>query len=240
MKTDASTPMGTTLPERRLPGRTHVLVGVLSVGALLTLSLAGCGATVSVAAATPTAPRATASATLGTLTGAATPAITPAPWDGWATYHDPQFPFQVPIPPGWQPASLTWPPQSDPSGFTYYIVQFFPPGPHGVPGPGASSMAPELIEITITLSGPFTSSLAQNPGFYPEPGTVALGSTQVQLYDRGSPGNGREMVRAAETTLGTYPMLFEMHYLADGTWDPAIAQRDVALFLAMMQGYRPG
>lgn len=99
-------------------------------------------------------------------------------------------------------------------------------------------MAPELIEMTVTLSGPSTTSLAQIPGFSPEPGTVALGTTQVRLYDSGSPGNGGEITRAAETRLGTYPMLFKMHYLANGAWNPAVAQRDIALFLAMMQGYR--
>ncbi len=165
------------------------------------------------------------------------PVITAAPSADWATYRDPRFTFQVPLPPGWQPASLTWPQQPDKGGATYYIVQFFPPGPHEEPGPGASAMAPELIEITVTLSGPSTP-LAQNPRSSPESGTVALGTTQVKLYDGGNPGNGSEISRAAETTFRTYPMFFEMHYLAEGAWDPAIAQRDVALFLAMMQGYR--
>lgn len=223
--------MGHTILGRRLLGRMKFLVGVLSAGTLLTLGLGGCGTFGSLAGATSTAPRATASAT-------ATPVITPASSDGWAIYHDPRYNFQVPVPPGWQPASLIWPLQRDPSGYNYYIVQFFPPGPHGEPGPGASSMTPELIQISVTLSGPSTASLAQNPGFSPEPGTVALGTTQAQLYDRGSPGDGGEIMRAAETTLGTYPMLFQMHYLAHGAWDPAIAQRDVALFLAMMKGYR--
>lgn len=99
-------------------------------------------------------------------------------------------------------------------------------------------MAPELIEITITLSGPFTTTLAQNAGFSAEPGMAALGTTQTHLYDRGNPRAGGEITRAAETTLGSHPMTFEMHYLAYGAWNPTIAQRDVALFLGMMQGYR--
>ena len=219
----------------------YLLGAILSVAALLALGLAGCGASVSGSGAPPTAPRAPAFAPLGTRTDVATPTlvITPASSAGWATYRDPRFAFEVPLPPGWQPASLTWPPQPDKDGYNYYIVQFFPPGQHGEPGPGASAYAPELIEISVTLSGPATPSLAQLPGSSPEPGTVALGTTQVQLYDSGSPGYGSEIGREAETTLGAYPMFFEMHYLAMGAWNPAIAQRDVALFLAMMQGYRP-
>ncbi len=216
------------------------LGGMLSTGALLALGLTGCSASVSGASAPYTAPSPTRTSTaFATPLVTATPVITPAPSDGWVTYRDPRFHFQVPIPPGWQPASVLWPPQSTPSGFTYYIVQFFPPGPLGEPGPGASAKEPELIQITVTLSGPVPTSYAQIAGFVPEPDTVALGTTQVQLYDRGTPGDGGEISRAAETTLGTYPMDFEMHYLAFGAWDSAIAQRDVALFLAMMKGYRP-
>jgi hypothetical protein len=99
-------------------------------------------------------------------------------------------------------------------------------------------MEPQLIQIIVVTSGPYTS-FAQNSGFTPEPGTVALGGERVPLYDRGSPGYGGEILRAAETTLGTYPMMFEMHYLAYAAWDPAIAQRDISLYLAMMQGLRP-
>lgn len=99
-------------------------------------------------------------------------------------------------------------------------------------------MAPELIEISLTLSGP-SSALDQNSGFAPEPGAVALGTSRVTLYDRGSPGNGGEIVRAAEATLATHPLLFEMHYLAEGAWVPTTARRDIALYLAMMQGFQP-
>ncbi|MGH2487251.1 MAG: hypothetical protein ACRDHE_14685 [Ktedonobacterales bacterium] len=228
-------------------GRVRLLGAVLSVGALLALCLAGCGSSTSHAGVSPPEPRTTASATWDTPTGSATstpattptPVITPAPTTGWAVYHDPRFGFQVPLPPGWQPASLTWPAQPDPSGFTYYNVQFFAPGPHGEPGPGASSMAPELIQITITLSRPSpSSSLAQDQHFSPEPGTVALGTTQVKLYDRGSPGYGSQILRAVETTVGGHPMLFGMQYLAEQAWDPAVAQRDIALYLAMGRGFQ--
>lgn len=240
MKTRARSPMEHTLLGPRRGRHLHGLGPILSLGALLVLGLAGCGASVSLSSAARAAPTATAPATaMPVATATPTPVITPAPSAGWAVYRDPRFAFQVPIPSGWQPASLIWPPQPESNGFNYYMVQFFPPGPHGEPGAGASAKAPELIQISVTLSGPFTSSLAQNTGFTREAGTVALGGEQVPLYDRGQPGYGSSILRAAETTLGTYPMLFEMHYNAVGAWDPAIAQRDISLYLAMMQGFKP-
>lgn len=223
--------------------RAGVIYPIVFVLAILTIGLAGCDGRASHVASTPPLhPRASSSAPTPTATAPAatpTPVITPAPSAGWAVYRDSRYGFQVPIPPGWQPASLIWPPQPDPSGFNYYIVQFFPPGLHGEPGPGASSMAPELIQITVTLSGPYASSLADNTGFTREPGTVALGGERVPLYDAGQPGYGSDIERAAETTFRAYPMLFGMHYLAEHEWNPAIAQRDISLYLAMMQGFRP-
>lgn len=215
--------------------REHIPWLLVFVLAILVIGMAGCSGRASISFTTAL-PRPSVS-TAPSVT--ATASVTAAETNGWATYRDPRFAFQVPLPPGWQPASLTWPPQPDKGGYNYYIVQFFPPGPHGDPGPGASAHAPELIQMTVTLSGPATPSLAQNPGFSPEPRTVALGTTQVQLYDSGSPGYGTEIGRAAETTLGTYPMLFGMHYQTNGAWDPAVAQRDIALFLAVLQGFHP-
>ncbi len=97
-------------------------------------------------------------------------------------------------------------------------------------------MEPELIQITVVTSGPYTS-FAQDASLIPEPAKVALGNEQVTLYDRGSAGT--EILRLAETTSGGHPMMFEMHYLAYGHWDPTIARRDVSLFLAMLQSFKP-
>jgi hypothetical protein len=135
---------------------------LLCLGALLTLTLAGmagCSDSTSLASAARTPPAwvpATfaitsmpSSVVPSTPTTAAPPmlALTAASSAGWATSHDPRFGFEVLLPPGWQPASLIWPEgtiPSDYSGYIYYMVQVFPPGPHGEPSPGAEEKGPEL------------------------------------------------------------------------------------------------
>ena len=256
-----------TLLRRAPQGRRERLsrLGVLlSVGALLTLALAGCGDATLLASAARTPP-ATVSATptitatptsaapsTPTTVAPAMPALMPASSAGWATYRDPRFGFEVPFPSGWQPASLIWPEgtiPSDYSGYVYYMVQFFPPGPHGEPGPGAIEKGPEVITIIVTLSAPVTAPPTPTPqstGTYPYPtmGMVTLGSQRVPLYGLWLTDQDIELELGVVTTIGNYPMSLGMHYLAIMNpvirqWDPAIAQRDVSVFLAMLKGYRP-
>jgi hypothetical protein len=229
-------------------------IGVLlSVGALLALALVSCDGSTSFASAarTPLAPESATPAMTATPTSAATsspttvelatPDLTPASSAGWATYRDRRFGFAVPFPPGWQPASLIWPQDpvpSDYSGYVYYMVQFFPPGPHGEPGFGAVEKGPEVIQIIITLSGPSASfPHGTNPYPYPNFGMVALGSQQTSLYGLWLPSSELEL--GVVTTMANLPMNLGMHYMAIRQWDPAIAQRDVSVFLAMLKGYRP-
>jgi hypothetical protein len=68
---------------------------------------------------------------------------------------------------------------------------------------------------------------------------VTLGSQRVPLYGLWLPSEEVELELGVVTTINRLPMNLGMHYMAIRQWDPAIAQRDVSVFLAMLKGYRP-
>jgi hypothetical protein len=163
-------------------------------------------------------------------------AVPVAPRAGWAWYREPHLGFQVPIPPGWQPGTYT---DTTPGGPSSFTVQFFPPQTPVAPGPAASAKAPRLIDITLMPAGNFPM-VSQDPAWCTEPSPVALGSSQVTVYDRGAPDD-RGLLRAIETSFQGYTLLFEMKEAAiRQPWlDPAAVRGDTALYLAMLQGFGP-
>jgi hypothetical protein len=233
--------VGHTLLGQTLLGRLSFLGGVLSVGALLALGLAGCGSApqVSVAAGSTARPSPTATPVGDTWTcapAASAAAVSVAPRAGWAWYRDPHIGFQVPNPPGWRAGTFT---NATPGGPSSFTVQFFPPQTPMAPGPAASAKAPRLIAITVMPTGIYPM-VSQDPAWCTEPSPVALGSSQVTLYDRGAPDAG-ELLREAETGFQGQTLLFEMKELAieQPRLDPATVRNDTALYLAMLQGFGP-
>jgi hypothetical protein len=219
--------------------RGHVTLMVLLVPAILILGMTGCGATAPANSSVPSVHPGAALSPSPSPPASVSPAfplVAPAQTSGWAAYRDRHVAFAVPLPPGWRAGSFT---STTPGGPTYYIVQFFPPQSPVNPGVGASSMAPELIEITVVSAAPYIS-VAGDANWIPEADTVTIGNTQSTLYDRMSP-SGEELDRIAEVRHGALQFAFNLHVAsasASMNLDPAKVNSDTSLYLAMMQGFQ--
>ncbi len=225
----------------RLRRRIDALALVALIGAaLLLVGMAGCDAATSATSATTkpvptTTPSATASPSpTYSVVVRAVPRVPAASTAGWATYRDPQFALQVPLPPGWRAGAFT---TSTPGGPTYYIVQFFPPQSQGQPGLGAVEKEPELIQITVMTAPPYTT-VAGNPSWFAEASPVSIGGTPSTLYDRYN--SGEEVSLSAGLMHGALQFTFNLNVMFVNysvELDPAEVNRDTSLYLGMMQGF---
>lgn len=208
-----------------------ILCGLLC-GALF----AGCDISptgISNATATPNldgSPKGPGSANL-TATARATPVPTPAcpivnapaaATTGWQTYRDGQYHFQFAFPPRWQP-NLSSGDSSD------HTVDVFPPG-SAIPPLGIAAGLPEYFQISILLSGN-ASDPAHDPNWQPALSHVAIGGVKTTLYARPAV-ECDEKDRMAVADFGSHHFTFYM------TAKPAQAQRDIALFLGLLQSFQ--
>jgi phosphatidylglycerophosphate synthase len=121
------------------------LLAVIAAVVLSSCRTSSAGHTAIPTLATGTA-TATVTATSATAVFYATPLATALPTTGWAIYHDPHYPFQLPIPPGWQLHAYSWP-QQGAGSCAYYGVGLFPPEVTPVLTPPLSETNPELIDV---------------------------------------------------------------------------------------------
>lgn len=206
------------------------------VPAVLIFGLSGCGTKAPATTSVPLAsPRAAVPPSPASVVVSATPLVPPAVTTGWATYRDPRFAFHVLLPPGWHAGSFT---STTPTGPSYYIVQFFPPQTPVKPGDGATTTAPELIQITVASAPPY-GSVANDPSWGAEPSPVMIGTTQATLYYHGDP-TGEEVLRMAYLQQGALQFSFSLRVASDKApvaVDPAKVTRDMALYLGMLQRF---
>jgi hypothetical protein len=215
-----------------------ILVGVMWCCMLwgLLVLLTGCDGSlmgISNGTATPNldgSPKGPGSANL-TATALASPVPTPAcpilnataaSTTGWHVYRDSQYHFQFAFPPGWQPVLST----GDTSDHTVVV---FPPG-SPIPPQGIAAGAPEYFQVSILLSGK-ASDPAHDPNWQPVNSNLIIGGTRTTLYVRPAV-ECDEKDRMAVANFGHQHFTFYM------TAKPAQAQRDIALFLGLLQSFQ--
>ncbi|MGZ3676730.1 MAG: hypothetical protein ACXVCO_20690, partial [Ktedonobacterales bacterium] len=159
-----------------------------------------------------------------TLRLAATPLATAASTVGWIVYHDPRYPFQVPVPPQWQVAAST---DSTPAtSCTWYEANMFPPDRKPVLSGPIAEVNQEVIYISFERDCP-----PVDPASWGTPSSsITINGIDTTLYGRTSPDD--YIQRLAVITLGGSECHFYMQSPAN------TAKRDLSVFLGMLSGFK--
>lgn len=153
---------------------------------------------------------------------------------GWTWYHDSQYAFRVPVPPGWNVGTYLDYGMTNQVGI--YDVFFFPPGSNAEPGPVPWESHPELMAISIYV-GIRDWQPSDDPNFQPEPHPIFISGAQAILYDNDPPEYGVQ--RSAVTHFGGHQYMFLLHSGSStyGPPSPAQIQQDLALYHQVLQGF---
>jgi hypothetical protein len=201
----------------------HVIVVPALLFVIVTV-LTGCGTGKSLATRTTATPTPWPTATLRPT---ATPLATAASTVGWVVYHDPRYPFQVPVPPQWQVAAST---DSTPATTcTWYEANVFPPGRKPVLSGPITEVNQEVILISFQRDCPPADPVRLGWG---DPLTsITISGFSTMLYGSTSPYGG-DIPRIAVLTLGGSECHFYMQSPVN------TAKRDLSVFLGMLSGFK--
>jgi hypothetical protein len=174
----------------------------------------------------------TATATSTAAASSATPLATALPTTGWAIYRDARYPFELPIPPGWQLHALSWP-QEGTGSCAYYDVGIFPPDVKPILTEPLTETNQELVEVSVSLTcAPAVFDSGQR--WIAEGGAVTVGGTTTTVYDRTDPDGGPVLSR--DCAAG--PVFGRLQYIFYEQSPPSTAARDISVFRAILQGFQ--
>jgi hypothetical protein len=146
---------------------------------------------------------------------------------GWTIYHDPHYPFQLPIPKGWQLHAYSWP-QQGAGSCAYYGVGLFPPEVTPVLTPPLSETNRELIEVSISLTCA-PAVFDSVGGWFTETTPVSVSGIRTNAYDRDDVLSRR---CAAGSLFGGRQYIFYEQS------PPSTAARDISVFHALLAGFQ--
>ena len=143
---------------------------------------------------------------------------------GWTSYHDAHYAFQMPIPPGWHVRSVVDPLST--GAACDYIVEVFPPDVKV--GTKLSDRA-EQVFVRVILGCDRWPIGGHDEFFTSEPKTVTVSGTPATMYD--SNPNAGWPQREAVTQFGGH------EYILGLQSPPEHAQRDLAAYTQMLRGF---
>jgi hypothetical protein len=156
--------------------------------------------------------------------------------EGWSWYHDVRFPYQAPIPPGWQTVAF--------NDWTYGTPRdcvrkafFLPPGSHTEaeflsPAP----RVPEYISIETMVDCPERTA-SDNPNYQPLHDSLVIGGAPADFYGYGPDGYG--LHRLAVAHFGGHQYLMTFVYEYESTISPAQRQQhDLDWYMQVLRGFK--
>jgi hypothetical protein len=136
----------------------------------------------------------------------------------WAQYHDQLYPFQLPIPPGWQVHVQT-------NANCDHSVDFLPSGAAVPIGP----IGAERLFVRVVAGCPDWRATLDDPNEMQSGTTTIFGVAAVVYDDHSLPGWTN---RTAVAHFGAHQYIFNVQAPANR------AQQDVGLFTHVLQGFR--
>jgi hypothetical protein len=157
---------------------------------------------------------------------------------GWNWYHDARFPYQAPVPPGWQTVAFNDWTYGEPRDCVRKAF-FLPPGSHTeAEYLSPSPRVPEYISIETMVNCPETDT-SKIP-LKPLPDKLVVSGAPASLYgDYWSDSGFSSLRRIAFTHFGGHQYSLDFRYDAPSPTTPTERmQSDLALYMQLLQGFK--